>query len=345
MLDQAQALSTLTLANGLTMQYLGDGKVVQTSHAAQQARELSDEFSRFVTKEGIVVRQLRNRDAEVMFPDGVRATFSKKDSEWIITNNKGCRRVFCDEQTRDLEPLPCATETDALTEACMMIREDNVCKVTYKDGSVFCQHPDGTQIFTNAAGNEIRIEKENCATHVIKIGSKDEEPSSPREGLQNPYQRALDNRVIETYLPDGTVSLTFCDQIRTKKGDCRQVHRTMFKRADLSVIVSDGEGRVSIISSNSRAALNEAGNKSKLDYKSKDTDYLRELSRDGGQFIPTVYQARISEKASKSAIKTKNFKDDTVFVLKSDMTLEKKQADVVQKWNSEFKNSKSLKSR
>ena len=73
-----------------------------------------------------------------MFPDGVRATFSKKNSEWIITNNKGCRQVFCDDQTRDLEPLPCATETDALTEACMMIREDNVCTVTYKDGSVFC---------------------------------------------------------------------------------------------------------------------------------------------------------------------------------------------------------------
>lgn len=130
--------------------------------------------------------------------------------------------------------------------------------------------------------------------------------------------------MIETYLPDGTTSLTFADQVVTKKGDYRQVCRTLFRRADLSVVISDGEGRVSIISSNSRAALNEAGNKSKLDYKSKDTDYLRELSRDGGQFIPTVYQARVSEKPAKSTIKTKNFKDNTVFVLKCDMTLEKR---------------------
>ena len=64
--------------------------------------------------------------------------------EWIVTNNKGKRRSFKDNVNRDLEPIPCATETDAVTNAQMMIREDDVCSVTYKDGSLFVQHADGT---------------------------------------------------------------------------------------------------------------------------------------------------------------------------------------------------------
>jgi len=32
---------------------------------------------------------MANRDAEMMFPDGVRAFFSKENLEWIVTNNKG----------------------------------------------------------------------------------------------------------------------------------------------------------------------------------------------------------------------------------------------------------------
>jgi len=80
----------------------------------------------------------------VLYPNGVVAYFSKKSMEWIVTNNKGKRRSFQDNVNKDLEPIPCATETDAVTNAKMMIREDNVCTVTYKDGSLFVQHADGT---------------------------------------------------------------------------------------------------------------------------------------------------------------------------------------------------------
>ena len=98
----------------------------------------------------------------------------------------------------------------------------------------------------------------------------------------------------------------------------------MIKRSDLSVIVVDGEGHVSVISSNARAALNEAGGKARLDYTERDSDWLAELTRGAGQFVNNVYQAHISAKAGKSKIMTKNSQDDVVFTLKNDHTLTKK---------------------
>lgn len=116
---------------------------------------------------------------------------------------------------------------------------------------------------------------------------------------------------------------TFADRVQTKKRGQVETIRHMIKRSDLSVIVVDGEGRVSIISSNARAALNEAGGKNRLDYTEKDYDYLAELGRGPGQFINSVYQAHVSNKADKSTIKVKNSQDDTVFTLKNDFTLSK----------------------
>ena len=52
----------------------------------------------------------------------------------------------------------------------MTIREDNVVCVTYVDGSVYCQHPDGTRIHRASCGDgyEIRIEKDGFASHTIR---------------------------------------------------------------------------------------------------------------------------------------------------------------------------------
>ena len=52
----------------------------------------NSEYNRIVTKEGIVIRQMRNRDAEVLYPNGQKAVFNRKNMEWILTNNKGKRR-------------------------------------------------------------------------------------------------------------------------------------------------------------------------------------------------------------------------------------------------------------
>jgi len=60
---------------------------------------------------------MHNRDSEVLYPSGVVAHFSKANMEWIVTNNMGKRRSFKDNVNKDLAPIPCATETDAVSNA------------------------------------------------------------------------------------------------------------------------------------------------------------------------------------------------------------------------------------
>lgn len=86
---------------------------------------------------------------------------------WVVTNNKGMRQAKKDGQAWDISPIPCAIEKDAVTEARMMIREDNVVTITYKDGSTYCQHEDGTQMKINADQSEIRVEKDGYAPVVV----------------------------------------------------------------------------------------------------------------------------------------------------------------------------------
>lgn len=95
----------------------------------------------------------------------------------------------------------------------------------------------------------------------------------------------------------------------------------MISRSDLSVIIADSLGHISIISSNTRDALNELGEKRKIG--DRDTDYLIELNRKHGHFTPQVYQAHINVRNGHSNIKTKNTLDDTVFVLRQDMSIDK----------------------
>ncbi len=109
------------------------------------------------------MRHFRNRDAEVLFPHGEIATFNKKEMMWIITNNKGKRVAKKSGLSWDLESIPCACETDAVTNATMMIREDKVVTIRFNDGSLYCQHADGTLMKTSVDGNSIRIEKEGFA--------------------------------------------------------------------------------------------------------------------------------------------------------------------------------------
>ena len=145
-LDATQAMTTLTLKNGLIVQLLGSGEICQIHDTELDCtgKDGNSEANRLITIDGIVIRQLHNRDAEVLYPDGVVARFSKQNMEWVITNNKGKRTSYKDNVYRDLPSIPCATETDAVTKAQMMIREDDVCTVTYEDGSIFVQHSDGT---------------------------------------------------------------------------------------------------------------------------------------------------------------------------------------------------------
>ena len=207
MLEACQSMTTLTLKNGLIVQLLGSGEVCQMhdTELSSEGKDGASEANRLITREGIVIRQLHNRDSEVLYPDGVVARFSKANMEWIVTNNRGKRTSFKDNCLKDLAPIPCATETDAVTNAKMMIREDNVCSVVYKDGSTYVQHADGTQMHTSADGKEIRIEKVGFGQSTVRICSGETERPNSQPSLLSVDQRALDNRVLETCLPDGSM--------------------------------------------------------------------------------------------------------------------------------------------
>jgi hypothetical protein len=79
-LNKPQSLATITLRNGLILQYLGSGHVMQIheKEAMRQEEKAGCEINRIVSKHGVVIRQFRNHDAEVLFADGVRAQFNKK---------------------------------------------------------------------------------------------------------------------------------------------------------------------------------------------------------------------------------------------------------------------------
>ncbi len=63
---------------------------------------------------------------------------------WIVTNNKGKRTAYKEGKLWDIDPVPCAVETDAVSYAKMMIREDNVMSITFRDGSLYCLFEDTT---------------------------------------------------------------------------------------------------------------------------------------------------------------------------------------------------------
>lgn len=82
---------------------------------------------------------------------------------------------------------------------------------------------------------------------------------------------------------------TIIDKVAFKNKDACETYRHVIKRSDLSVVIVDTEGHVSLISSNARAALNEAGGKNRLDHSERDVDWYAELARGPGQFINSVY--------------------------------------------------------
>jgi hypothetical protein len=123
--------------------------------------------------------------------------------------------------------------------------------------------------------NEIRVEKPGFASHLIRqISPEDQNEyvnSDPTIGgifktldgssFRNPEERAVGGRIVETYLPDGSMSQTFLDYVETKKRGPQDRYRHVIKRSDLSVVVIDSSGHISLISSNTRASLAESSSR------------------------------------------------------------------------------------
>lgn len=106
---------------------MGSGDIVQFTEDQVFVDKLSptDEKDRVILRlSGVVVRHFKNRDAEVLFPNGEVAKFNKQEMMWVVTNAKGRRVASKGGIKWDLESVPCATETDAVSKARMTIRED-----------------------------------------------------------------------------------------------------------------------------------------------------------------------------------------------------------------------------
>lgn len=50
-----------------------------------------------------------------------------------------------------------------------MIREDKVIVITYKDGSLYTQHKDGTKMYTSSDGQIVLVESEKYATIKVRL--------------------------------------------------------------------------------------------------------------------------------------------------------------------------------
>jgi len=290
---------TTTLSNGLIVQHLSDGNIVQmtSDQVLSGSSEEKDRVFLFASN-GVVIRHFRNRDAEVLFPTGVKAVFTKSDMTWVVTNNKGFRRAKKAGVEWDLEPIPCAFETDEVTSARMMLRDDKVMTIQFADGSLFCQHEDGTLMKTNAEGSETRIEKEGLAPVVFKRGTEVDGTAiypgrlqkleADEEQKTTPEARSLDRVIFETHLPDGTVIDTYLDSSGDEQSPPAIQH--IFNRPDFSVISVNHFGEVKVISSNTRTAMNETGSKKAL---GEDYDYLRAITCDPENQSLGVYTANI----------------------------------------------------
>lgn len=187
---------------------------------------------------------------------------------WTITNNKGLRKACKSGIFWDIDPIPCGCETDAVTNAKMMIREDKVMTIRFKDGSLYCQHADGTVMKTSADQKEIRIEKDGFAPFLI---NKDFEQEYYKSVKITPEDRSKDKYIIRTFMPDGTIVVTYTDEL-INPNESGIIH--IYQRPDLSCVSVNRNGQVRIISSNTRSAMNERFGKVSM---GSDTDYLKAL--------------------------------------------------------------------
>lgn len=154
----------MTMKNGLIVRHMPNGDVIQTHDCTIFDRKPSTEIDRVYMMggkkpgdlRGIVVRHFANLDAEILYPNGEIAKFSREEMAWTITNEKGFRRAYKDGIYSDLPKINCLSQTTETIDSesgekslvVTKVREDNVVLIQYQNGNLYCQHADGTQVFT-----------------------------------------------------------------------------------------------------------------------------------------------------------------------------------------------------
>jgi len=139
------------------------GEVVQILDTSLEDPKPTTEVDRVYLRGGTIIRHFHNLDCEVLWANGEYAQFNRQELKWTVTNDKGFRREYKDGKCKDLPKVNCLKQTDQKTGVVTQVREDNVVLIRYEDGNLYCQHADGTQIFSQDDGAQTRVEKSGLA--------------------------------------------------------------------------------------------------------------------------------------------------------------------------------------
>lgn len=164
--DCSGASAIITYQEGLVVQFLPSMEVVQTRTDEQRiykqkvvdlAHDVKDdseiEVKRIITKNGTVIRYMKNGNIQLLFVNGNYSMFNSKANTWEKTNND-CQRSLhkLDPETgkvisiTELEPLVGNSNIDPETNQEVFIRSDGMMKINYNDGSTLVLHQDNTKI-------------------------------------------------------------------------------------------------------------------------------------------------------------------------------------------------------
>lgn len=322
----------LTLKNGLVVRHMPNGDIVQVKdHSLEVGAKPSPtaERDRVHLAGGIVVRHLHNLDCEVLYPNGEHAYFDRKELKWTVTNSNGFRREYQDGKRRDLPKINCLNQTDAKTGVVTKVRADKVVLIVYEDGNLYCQHADGTQIFSQDGGGQTRVEKDGFAPVMYQATEKGE---TPEEWLETDELKSLDGMMTLVYLPDGCVvkSLKF---YKSSAETDRQVTKHLYQRADFSCFMIDSDGDFRVISTNARAAINDDDERARL---GNDADFLKQMYAPNGAHTPGVFQGHISDDPEAVHISTRDSERPFVYRLNGQSKLEKRAYEAFQE-NEDWK--------
>jgi len=301
----AGASATMTFQEGLIVKFLGSMEVVQ-SHSnilREQRHKVADlinenysdseiEMRRIITKQGTVIRQMKNGDRQLLFANGNFSIYNAQENTWTKTKNSGERVVHkVDSESgkitsaETIEPLIVNESIDPETNTNVIIRSDGVIIIYYNDGSTLTLHNDSTQILKVVEQNitDIIVEKDTfCpvkirynavkfrAQNIIGLGG-----TNALMGIDDIMERTYDGYVIETHLPDKTTVESFREKQQLEgynNFSDNVIH--IIRRHDFSAIKVKQDGEVVVITSNERAMLNDIGYQHQL---GKDKDYFFEF--------------------------------------------------------------------
>jgi len=269
--------------SGLVAKVLPDGSVVQqcdyrppANYEVPKLSEEVEEINRVITLKGTVIRYMKNSTIQICFANGNVSTRST-DKVWQSVNNKGRRRAKRQKDGIEylLDSIKVSTFIDPETSARVQIREDWTIVVKYSDGALVALHKDGTKMYTSPNKAKIVVEHPNYATVLITtdpakarqhtiIGSRSTDSGL---GAGDVMMRSHDGRILEVRMDCGLALHSFVQKQEMEGLNQFSVNRVNLVEArDGTVIKTQQDGEVAIISGGARRKLAERGEGDKFAY-------------------------------------------------------------------------------